>query len=78
MKIGIIAALTIVAFGQSTHAAEDKAKTVRQWTSSDGKSLQAELLEFDDKEVKVKLASNFNIEKIPLERLSEADRDHVM
>ena len=59
-------------------SAADAQKNVRQWTSSDGKALQAELLEFDDKEIKVKLTMNFNIVKIPLDRLSEADRAYVM
>jgi predicted peptidase len=70
--------VTLMVMCCSAFAAAEKAKIVRQWTSSDGKALQAELLEFDDKEVKVKLATNFNIVKIPLERLSEADRAFVM
>ncbi len=68
---------SLILFGP-TSAAEEKGKLNRQWTSSDGKAMQAELLEFDEKEIKVKLAANFSIVKIPLERLSEADRGLVM
>lgn len=50
----------------------------RTWTSSDGKTLQAELLEFSATEVKVKLLSNFSIVKIPLDRLSEDDRKFIL
>lgn len=78
MKSAVAALSLFVALVALAPGAEEKAKIVRQWTSSDGKSLQAELLEFDDHEVKVKLASNFNIVKIPLERLSDSDREFVM
>ena len=57
---------------------EPDEKTVRTWTSSDGKRLDAELLEYSDKEVKVKNTKNFQISKIPLERLADADREFVM
>ena len=40
--------------------------------------MQAELLEFNDKEIKVKLTANFSIVKIPLERLSEEDRTFIL
>lgn len=50
----------------------------RSWTSSDGKSsFQGELLEFTDTEVKIKHSGNFQIFKLPLERLSAADQTHV-
>ena len=57
---------------------EVKDKIVRTWKSSDGKSLEAQLLEFSDKEIKVKNTKNFNAVKIPLDRLSDQDREFVM
>ncbi len=53
-------------------------KIVRTWTSSDGKQLEAELLEYSDKEAKLKNTRNFQIAKVPLERLSGADREFVL
>lgn len=50
----------------------------RTWTSSDGKTLQAELLEYSSTEVKVKRSADFQIMKIPLERLSEGDRKMIL
>lgn len=50
----------------------------RSWTSSDGKTMQAELLEFSDKEVKVKRSTDFAIVKIPLDRLSAEDRKFIL
>jgi dipeptidyl aminopeptidase/acylaminoacyl peptidase len=50
----------------------------RTWTASDGKSMQAELLEFSDKEVKLKRSTDFQIVKVPLDRLGEADRKMIL
>ncbi|HCN31258.1 MAG TPA: hypothetical protein DIT64_21625 [Verrucomicrobiales bacterium] len=50
----------------------------RTWTSSDGKSsFQGELVEFTDTEVKIKHSGNFQIFKLPVERLSTEDQAHV-
>ncbi|WAC17878.1 prolyl oligopeptidase family serine peptidase [Luteolibacter sp. SL250] len=53
-------------------------KIVREWKSDDGKSLQAELLEYSETEIKVNTSKNFKIVRIPMERLSQEDRDFVM
>jgi len=53
-------------------------KIVREWKSDDGKSLQAELLEYSETEIKVNTTRNFKIVRIPMERLSQEDRDFVM
>ena len=50
----------------------------RSWTSNDGKTLQADLVEAGEKEIKLRLASNFQIVKLPLERLSAEDQKFVM
>lgn len=62
------------------HAAPPAAggRVARSWTSSDGKTMQAELLEFSDTEVKVKRSTDFQIVKIPLDRLGEDDRKMVL
>ncbi len=70
LLLGILACVPAFAAGSG--------RVARTWTSSDGKAIQAELMEYSDKEVKVKLAANFNVVKIPLDRLSDADRDYVM
>jgi predicted esterase len=62
----------------SSCPAAGKQRVTRNWISNDGKSLQAELLDFSASEVKVKLASNFNIVKIPMDRLSEDDKKFVL
>jgi len=50
----------------------------REWTSSDGKSkFQGDLIEFTDKEVKIRHRSNFNQYRLPLDRLSKEDQDYI-
>lgn len=50
----------------------------RTWTASDGgASFEGELIEFSEAEVKIKHSGNFQIFKLPLARLSEADQAHV-
>ncbi|MBE7498145.1 MAG: dienelactone hydrolase family protein [Verrucomicrobiaceae bacterium] len=50
----------------------------REWTSADGKSkFKGDLVEFSDKEVRIRRSSDFNQFKLPLEKLSQADRDYV-
>src|SRR5215207_9844170 len=53
-------------------------RVARNWTANDGKTMQAELLEFSDKEVKLKRSTDFQIVKVPLERLGEADRQMIL
>ena len=53
-------------------------KIIREWKSDDGKALQGELLEYSENEIKVNTSKNFKIVKIPMERLSQEDRDFVM
>ncbi len=52
-------------------------KVTRVWKSADGRDLKADLLEFDAKEVKLKRASDFQIIKVPLDKLSKDDRAFV-
>lgn len=50
----------------------------RTWTSADGKaSFEGELVEFSASEVKIKRAADFQIFKLPLDKLSAADQTHV-
>src|SRR4051812_19053958 len=68
--------------GAGLRAAENpnapKEKIVRQWKSAEGAALQAELMEFTGTDIKVKRYSDFQIVKIPLERLSAEDRKFVL
>lgn len=50
----------------------------REWTSSDGKSkFLGELIEFSEKEVKIRRRTDFNQFRLPLERLSKEDQDYI-
>lgn len=51
---------------------------LRTWTSSDGKStFEGNLLEFSESEVRIRRRSDFNQFKLPLDKLSAADQEHV-
>lgn len=70
----VIALLTFSTLvGHAAPPAQQPARISRTWTSSDGRAVQGELLEASDKEIKIKLATNFQIVKIPLEKLSADD-----
>jgi predicted esterase len=50
----------------------------REWTSSDGNSkFLGDLIEFSEKEVKIRRRSDFNQFRLPLDRLSKGDQDHI-
>lgn len=49
---------------------------VRNWTSNDGKTLQASLLKFQDAKVTLKLRDGRET-TVPLDRLGAADRDYL-
>ncbi|MFO1485195.1 MAG: prolyl oligopeptidase family serine peptidase [Verrucomicrobiaceae bacterium] len=50
----------------------------REWTASDGKSkFKGDLVEFSEKEVKIRRSSDFNQFRVPLERLSKEDQAYV-
>lgn len=50
----------------------------REWTSSDGKSkFMGDLVEFSDKEVKIRHRVNFNQYRLPLDRLSKEDQSYI-
>ena len=55
-----------------------RAANTRTWTSNDGKSLQGDLLEAGEKEVRIKRAGDFQVVKVPVERLSAEDQKFVM
>jgi len=50
----------------------------RQWTSSDGKSkFMGNLIEFTDKEVKIRRSTDFNQYRLALDKLSKEDQDYI-
>lgn len=67
--------LPLVVLGSSSALA---ANPPRGWTSSDGKSkFQGDLVEFSEKEVKIRRSTDFNQFRLPLDRLSKEDQDYV-
>jgi predicted esterase len=52
-------------------------KITRAWKSGDGRELQAELLEFDAKELRLKRLSDLQIMKVPLNAFSKEDQTFV-
>ncbi|MFN0077685.1 MAG: prolyl oligopeptidase family serine peptidase [Prosthecobacter sp.] len=69
--------LRLLALGLLFSSAQ-AANPPREWTSSDGKSkFLGDLIEFSDKEVKIRRRSDFNQYRLPLDRLSKEDRDYI-
>lgn len=69
--------LRLLALGLMLSSAQ-AANPPREWTSSDGKSnFQGDLIEFTDKEVKIRHRSNFNQYRLPLDRLSKDDQEYI-
>lgn len=59
-------------------SAVQAANQPREWTSSDGKSkFLGDLIEFSEKEVKIRRRTDFNQFRLPLERLSKEDQDYI-
>ena len=56
---------------------QGSAAEVRTWTSAEGNTIEAELITASDKEVTIRRVSDGRRFSLPLERLSEADRDWV-
>ena len=54
------------------------ADPARQWTSSDGKSkFMGNLVEFSDKEVKIRRSTDFNQYRVALDKLSKEDQEYI-
>ena len=50
----------------------------RAWTSADGKSkFEGNLMEFSEKEVRIRRSADFNQFKVPLDRLSAEDQAYI-
>ncbi len=59
-------------------AAATAAEKPRAWQSADGRTLEGTLVEATETEVKIKRSADFQIVKVPLERLASSDRKLVM
>ena len=71
VNLRLLAAGLLISIAQAAHPTRD-------WTSSDGKSkFQGDLIEFSDKEVKIRRRSDFNQFRLPLDRLSKEDQDYI-
>ena len=55
----------------------DKPRITRTWKSAEGRELQADLLEFDAREIKIKRAADFQVMKVPMDKFCEDDRAFV-
>ncbi|MCB1275919.1 prolyl oligopeptidase family serine peptidase [Prosthecobacter sp.] len=70
--------LALLALSVWCPTSADAANPPREWTSSDGKSkFQGDLIEFSDKEVKIRRRSDFNQFRLPLDRLSPEDQQYI-
>ncbi|WP_395737876.1 hypothetical protein [Prosthecobacter sp.] len=71
------ASLRLLAFALLLSSSQ-AADPARQWTSSDGKSkFMGNLIEFSDKEVKIRRTTDFNQFRLPLDKLSKEDQDYI-
>lgn len=52
-------------------------KIVRDWKSSDGRTLKAELLEFSAEEIRLKRSADFQVMKVALKAFSDEDQKFV-
>ncbi len=70
--------LSFTVFGLLLTCAQ-AANPPRQWTASDGKSkFMGDLIEFSEKEVKIRRSSDFNQFRLPLDKLSKEDQDYII
>jgi predicted peptidase len=69
--------LTTLLLASALHAAPTTYPP-RAWTSADGKSkFEGNLIEFSDKEVRIRRSADFNQFKVPLDRLSAEDQAYI-
>lgn len=69
--------LIIFLLAATLHAAP-KTYPPRAWTSADGKSkFEGNLIEFSEKEVRIRRSADFNQFKVPLDRLSAEDQAYI-
>ena len=66
--------LLLLSLGVNANETVDDLLTTREWTSSDGKPLKAELISADEKIIELKRSSDRRVFKIPLNKISEDDQ----
>ena len=67
----ILIPLLLLTLGVKGNGIIDDLLTSREWTSTDGKPLKAELISADDKIIELKRSSDRRVFKIPLNKISE-------
>ena len=81
MMKSFCASLCLLALGSSFAALPARQgtaeKITRTWKSADGRALEAELLEYDANEIRIKRATDLQIMKVPLSAFSKEDQDFV-
>lgn len=63
---------------QGLFAYQPDQKIVREWKSNDGRVLEAELIEYDGAEIRIKRSSDFQVMKVPLSAFSAEDKKFVL
>jgi predicted peptidase len=64
--------------GASALAYTPSEKISREWTAADGRKLQADLMEYDGTEVRLKRASDLQVMKVSLTALSAEDKKFIL
>lgn len=70
----ILIPLLLLSLGVNANETVDDLLSTREWTSSDGKPLKAELISADKKIIELKRSSDRRVFKIPLNKISEDDQ----
>ncbi len=69
--LALLAPLTATAY-------KPERKISREWKSADGRVLQAELVEYDGTEIRLKRASDFQVIKVPLTAMAADDKRLIL
>ncbi len=78
MKSLLLSTLCSLLVSLPASADKQAGHLARNWKSNDGKIMPGELLEFTAQEVRIKRTADFQIVKLPLDRLSEEDRAYIL
>ena len=75
--IVLLAAFTTLANAALPARPATAPKITRTWKAADGRAMDAELLEFDAKEIRIKRTADLQIMKVPLAAFSKEDQEFV-
>lgn len=75
--IALLLALATMASAALPSRPATATKIVRTWKSADGRPMEAELLDFDATEIRIKRSADFQIMKVPVKAFSKEDQDFI-